>query len=55
MVCRTGALTSTKEVQDFEGQNGRFHARSGASGTLAYDNSLFGDPAPGVRKACWRR
>lgn len=35
------------------GANGRFHVRSGVSGALACSNTNFGDPVPGVRKACW--
>jgi hypothetical protein len=37
------------------GGNGRFHLRSGASGAVACSNATFGDPIPGVRKACWLR
>jgi YVTN family beta-propeller protein len=37
------------------GANGRFHARGGASGTLACNNATFADPIVGTAKACWRQ
>lgn len=37
------------------GANGRFAYRSGASGGIDCNNDVFGDPAYGVRKACYVR
>lgn len=37
------------------GANGRYHARSGVSGTLACNNATFADPIAGTRKSCWRQ
>lgn len=37
------------------GANGRYHARSGVSGTLACNNASFADPIVGTRKSCWRQ
>jgi YVTN family beta-propeller protein len=39
----------------YYGANGKYHARGGVSGTLACGNTLFGDPASGVAKSCWRQ
>lgn len=37
------------------GANGSYHQRSGVGGTFFCGNALFGDPAPGSFKACWRQ
>jgi len=37
------------------GANGQFAYRSGVSGGIDCNNGVFGDPRPGVRKACFAR
>ena len=37
------------------GANGRYHQRTGVSGTLACNNASFGDPIYGTFKSCWLR
>ena len=37
------------------GANGRYHARSALTGTIACNNATFGDPIVGTAKGCWRQ
>jgi hypothetical protein len=37
------------------GANGKFQYLSGQTGTITFDNTTFGDPLPGVRKAGYRK
>lgn len=49
------AVPAGRSATVIYGANGRYHLRSGVTGTVACNNAGFGDPVPGTRKSCWLR